>query len=516
MNATPHTLLLTGGRVHTPDDPEATAMAVRDGAVLWVGSHQVAGSLFPDAEPIQLDGALVTPAFVDSHVHASATGLLLTGLDLTGCDSRQACLDAVSRFAAGTDAPVLWGHGWDESAWPDRRPPQRAELDTAAGGRPLYLSRVDVHSALVSSPLASLAMGQTGHHPDGPLTQQAHHTVRQAALAGLTTAQRRAAQQAFLRHAAAHGIATVHECAGPEISGVDDLHDLLASAAGPDVVGYWGELATDAEHARHLLTVTGAHGLAGDLFCDGALGSRTAALCQPYHDATHTSGVTYLDPTQIAEHVLACTQAGVQAGFHVIGDGATATVLHGLQLATQRTGVAALAQRQHRLEHLEMIDATQAATLAQLGVHASMQPRFDALWGGSDGMYAQRLGAQRALRLNPFAMLAQAGVALAFSSDTPVTAVDPWGGVRAAVAHRTPASRLPAAAAFAAHTSGGHRAAAGSHPLAGVLTAGAPASYAVWDTADLGSAVGATSGPRCLRTVARGRTIFTVEGALRP
>jgi predicted amidohydrolase YtcJ len=101
--------------------------------------------------------------------------------------------------------------------------------------------------------------------------------------------------------------------------------------------------------------------------------------------------------------------------------------------------------------------------------------------------------------MNPYGLLAAAGVVLAFGSDAPVTPVDPWGAVRAAVEHRSPGSGIGAAEALAAHTCGGYRAAATVDPLAGTLAAGAPASYAIWDSSDP---------PCCLRTVHRGRILF--------
>jgi predicted amidohydrolase YtcJ len=133
----------------------------------------------------------------------------------------------------------------------------------------------------------------------------------------------------------------------------------------------------------------------------------------------------------------------------------------------------------HRVEHVEMVTTSQIAVLADLGVVASVQPAFDARWGGEDGMYVQRLGRERARAMNPFAALASAGVALALGSDSPVTALDPWGTVRAAVDHRTPGSGLSARAAFSAHTRGGWRAALDD--AQGELVPGAPATFAVWD-----------------------------------
>jgi predicted amidohydrolase YtcJ len=170
----------------------------------------------------------------------------------------------------------------------------------------------------------------------------------------------------------------------------------------------------------------------------------------------------------------------VTAGFHVIGDAAVSSVVTALEKVVEHFGVVAVARCGHRLEHLEMVDAEQAAKLGSWGVIASMQPAFDALWGGDDGMYAQRLGAQRAAGLNPFALLASQGVPLAFGSDSPVTALDPWATVRAAAQHRTPGSAVSMRAAFAAATRGGWRAAGVNDGITGTLVPGAPASYAIW------------------------------------
>ncbi|OLT23869.1 hypothetical protein BJF78_31410 [Pseudonocardia sp. CNS-139] len=165
----------------------------------------------------------------------------------------------------------------------------------------------------------------------------------------------------------------------------------------------------------------------------------------------------------------------------------------------------------HRVEHLEMVTPAQAARLAELGVTASVQPLFDALWGGPAGMYAERLGAERAAPMNPFAALRDAGVPLALGSDAPVTPVGPWEAVQAAVAHRTPGSGITPRQALAAHTAGGHRAGGDRSPLAGRLVAGAPATYAVWD------GPGPLDGgppPRCLRTVHRGAVLHAAAALL--
>ncbi|TWP53974.1 amidohydrolase [Lentzea tibetensis] len=495
-------------------------MAVADGIIVWIGQDSVGRALHPDAEVVELNGAFVAPAFVDAHVHATSAGLLLTGLDLT----KTASLGELLTKIAEADGPLVWGHGWDETRWPENRPPTRAEIDAAAGDKIVYLSRIDVHSALVSSSLITDETREAdGWSQDGPLARAAHHHVRGAAQAAITPEQRLAAQRAFLSYAASKGIASVHECAGPDISGVDDLAGLLTLTDGPEVVAYWGA------HENIGLPI---RGLAGDHFVDGAIGSRTAALTEPYTDLPETSGALYLEPQQIADHLVRCTEAGLQAGFHVIGDAAMAAVVEGFERAEKVVGTPALASARHRLEHVEMVSAEQAAKLAGWGVVASVQPLFDAEWGGPSGMYAQRLGAERGVGLNPFSRLAAAGVLLAFGSDTPVTAIDPWAAVRAAVHHRTDGFGISPRAAFTAHTRGGWRAAGVDDGVTGTLQPGAPATYAVWETGDLvvaGSdarvqrwSTDPRSGvpglpdlsgplPNCLRTVLNGRTIYQRE-----
>jgi predicted amidohydrolase YtcJ len=507
--------LYRDGHVRTPDHPAATALLVRGGAIAWTGD---AGSAPDEADSVvDLAGALVTPAFVDAHVHATSTGLMLTGLDLTGATSLADCLRQVEAAGRSARGGVVLGHGWDETTWPEHRAPTRQELDRASYGGVVYLSRVDVHSAVVSSAMlaaAPEARGEDGWTESGHLTRTAHHVVRRIARDSITPGQRLALQRATRAHAAALGIALLHELSGPDIAGAEDLRALLeltAAERGPDVVGYWGEAASLGGVAR--AQELGALGAAGDLFADGSIGSHTAELREPYADAEHR-GHGYLDAATVRDHVVACTEARLQAGFHAIGDGAVDTVVAGLVEAAERVGVDRLRAARHRIEHVEMVAPDHLPVLARLGVVASVQPAFDRLWGGETGMYAERLGLPRALGLNPFAAMAAAGVVLALGSDSPVTPLDPWGGVRAAVGHRTPGSGLDPAAAFDAHTRGGWRAA--GRDADGVVTAGAPATFAVWEVTDLEPATGLPAlaadlaPPRCLRTVVRGATVHDV------
>lgn len=116
--------MLIGGRFYSASSPDATAMAVTDGTVVWLGAEQPGHALHPGAEIIDLDGAFVAPAFVDPHVHVTALGLKLTGLDLADARSLAHCLRLLREFATARPEGVVLGDGWDETTWPEGRPPR--------------------------------------------------------------------------------------------------------------------------------------------------------------------------------------------------------------------------------------------------------------------------------------------------------------------------------------------------------------------------------------------------------
>ncbi|ERG69216.1 amidohydrolase [Segniliparus rugosus] len=456
-------------------------MAVQNGQAVWFGADRAAKELFPDADLVPLDGAFVAPGFVDAHVHLTDAGLGLAARALGEARSRAEALRVYAAPRRGGE--LVWLGTWDESRWDEPEPPTTDELDALAPGAMVYSPRVDVHSAAASTALRASVPGLAeakGYHPQAPLTGEAHHLVRAAARARLSAQQRAAAQRAALDHVLSRGVVEVHECAGPEISSKEDLALLLGAEHTVARVGYWGEAVESPQRARELLAETGARGLAGDLFIDGSIGSSTAWLHEPFL-STGACGNAYLSPEAVAAHVRATTEAGVPAGFHAIGDAAITELVGAFGAAAAEFGGPAVARCGHRLEHMEMTTAEQAGLLGQWGVAASMQPLFDALWGGPGGMYEQRLGARRGSRLNDFAQFAAAGVVLAFGSDAPVTEVDPWAWVAAAANHHRPESRISARAAFLAATRGGRRAAGSKDQFAGTLVPGARATFAVWE-----------------------------------
>ncbi|MCQ9165801.1 amidohydrolase [Arthrobacter sp. STN4] len=531
------------GSVYSAADPFATAMLVDGDTVAWVGSEHAASSLLDDRmRLVDLDGTLITPGFVDSHVHVTETGLALDSVDLSGARSVEQALDLVAAASAGSTGPVL-GHGWDDSDWAVQRPLTAAELDRATGGREVYLARVDVHSAVVSGALAQrCGLAQLpGWDGTGLVTGGAHAAARSATRA-LDGAGLQAVQERALRHAAANGYVALAEMAAPHVGSPADLASLAAltadgaASALPEVLPYWGQAVSSVEQGRELLASLGTPvlGLAGDLNIDGSLGSHSAFLREPYADlsagAPGSCGQAYLDATQVADHLAATSVLGISGGFHIIGDGAMEIACEGLIKAAERVGLDKVRAAGHRFEHAEMVDSDAMEVLARHAVTVSVQPVFDAFWGGGEGMYARRLGAERAAGLNPVAAFYAAGVPVCFGSDAPVTPLNPWASVKAALNHHQPGERISARAAFIGHTRAGWRAARGSNPMLGQLAPGAPASFAVWEidqlmvqVADervqswstdpragtpLLPALDTENAPRCLQTVHRGRELF--------
>lgn len=491
-NSRSKAVLYRNGSVYTAADPFATAMLVDGDTVAWVGSEQAASSIADSTmDIIDLRGALVTPGFVDSHAHLTETGIALDSLKLASVNSARELLDAVA--SASGSGPVL-GHGWDETRWTDATLPTADELDRAAGGRSVYLSRVDVHSALVSGALAREPGLQDAEGYDGGarVSRAAHAAARRSARR-LPDDVLRGYQAKALAEAAANGYVALAEMGAPHIGGADDLR--LAAAwntegsgrpAQPEILPYWGELAATEEQARSLVSQFGfdIRGLAGDLNIDGSIGSRTAALRAGYSDAPEERGSLYLGVQEAAAHLAACSLAGIQGGFHVIGDAGLDTALAALDLAAEQVGEQRVRAAGHRFEHVEMTDADAVARLAKYSVTVSAQPAFDAAWGGSGGLYGQRLG-ERSGSMNQFAALYSAGVPVCFGSDSPVTPLRPWSSVRACLEHHNDGQRISARAAFLGHTRAGWRAAKYSDPMAGQLVPGAPASFAVWEVEEL-------------------------------
>jgi hypothetical protein len=484
--------------VHLPAPSAARAVAWAGERITWVGDPDDAP---PVDEVIELPGAWVTPGFVDAHVHATATGLTLDGVDLTGAASAGDVTEALGAFVARrADDPVV-GSGWDEHTWPARRPPHADDLCAAAGGRRVLLDRVDGHSCLVDpSTLAEVAadagqgVDRDEHgRPTGWLRESAAGRARERIWRLLTDDRLTRARRAAATHAAELGITSIHEMGVPVLSSIDDA---VAWAEGDwpvEVLVWWADIDPRRALQRGLRP-------GGDLFLDGAIGSRTAAVSGGYHDGPALGGLFHTDEDVVGFFVH-CTRVGIGGGVHAIGDQAIEQGIAALERAAELESVEAVRACRHRIEHVELPRDDHPGRMALLGVVASVQPAFDALWGGDAGLYASRFGVPAALASNPFRDFAAAGCALAFSSDSTVTPMAPLAGMAAATAHRGGRGVTPVEA-LAAATSGGRYVAVQDD--VGTVRSSQRADLSVWDGDPLQSVAGAL--PGCLGVVVRGAT----------
>ncbi|MCC5948693.1 MAG: amidohydrolase family protein [Nitriliruptoraceae bacterium] len=459
----------------------ARAVVVRGSRVVWVGDD-------PDAAPphhdrFELPGCVIGPAFVDAHAHLTPTGLTLTGLDLREVTSGAELLRAVATFAEQHTGRVIWGHGFDPHRFPDELPSPDA-LAQMAGGRAVYLSRVDGHACLVdratlaAAPLSraeGIEMGEEG--PSGSLRREANHIVRRWALGAMAEHELAAARRAAAAHAAALGIASVHEMGGPDIMGLSDLDAWIDGPWPIEIVPYWGALDVSAAIERDLRQV------GGDVFLDGSLGSHTAALLAPYEDRPDHHGHLEVDDATLLEFLEEAVRAGLQTAVHAIGDAAITQIVQAWATLSDRfdeEGRTDVVRRgRHRIEHAEVLSDPLVSEIAQLGLTISAQPSFEAAWGGIQGMYGARLGAERVAWTNPFRTIADHGIGLAFGSDSNVTPMDPWATIHAAEHRAEPRHAVSRLEAVSMSTLGG-RSAARQDRYVGVVRAGMRADLAAF------------------------------------
>ncbi len=516
--------LIRNARVVTldPAAPSGRAVVVDGGRVVRVEPEDRAARAGEEA--LDAAGAVLVPAFHDAHVHLSQTGLALGRVALGGARSRDELLARLDAALDGPrDSPFLVGEGADESGWADARLPERADLDRLSRDVPIVARRVCTHKAVANgAALALIAAARregggdgagAGAPFDSALIDSATGLLLEDAAMSLDARvlaprpeDRVPAILRGARHALAHGIAAADEITSwPSVL----AYLSLAEEGRLPIRITLHILYEDLPRARALGWRTGTRVGPGGrlaiggikLFADGSLGARTAALREPYADAPDTRGLLLLDAATLAARVAEIERAGFRALVHAIGDAAIDAALSGFEAAAIAPGN----PLGHRLEHVELVpDAAAVDRLARLGLAVAAQPNFVGAWQGDRGMYATRLGRDRARRLNPFATLIRAGVPLAFSSDG--MPIDPLFGIRSAARHPEPSERVEPLEAFRRYAEWGSRI-AGEPPPRGRVTPGAPADFALLSASpeEIAGAAGGDGSPaQVLATIVDG------------
>jgi predicted amidohydrolase YtcJ len=465
-----HAELLILGRIHTldPSIGDASALAIRDGVIQAIGTaDRLAELRGPTTRVIELGEGAALPGLTDAHAHLIGLGQSREIIDLRGVGS---IAEIVARLHE--EAPRegwIVGRGWDQNSWGGAMP-TRAALDEAFGERPVWLRRIDGHAGWANGATLELAgIDASSVAPEGGeiLRDEQGEPTGVLIDGAMDLIPEPAPSEADVERWA---IDATHEAARLGLVGVHEMGmDAFAAQAFARmeslpirVFGYASEAWWLAglpgwEQGREGAGLFNLEGV--KIYVDGALGSRGAALIEPYSDQQGYRGLLFHEREYFVELVVGLLERGMQPAAHAIGDLGNRTIIDAYAEALAR--VPSEQDRRLRVEHVQIIDPADIARMAALGLIASMQPTHatsDMLWA------PERVGESRLAGAYAWRRMLDAGVPLAFGSDFPVEQVSPLLGLHAAVTRQDregrPAGgwladqRLSLAEAIAAFSSG--------------------------------------------------------------
>ena len=532
----------------------AEAMAVRDGRVAAVGRSVDILKLKGSAtEVIDLGGHFVMPGFNDAHMHLANAGFRRLTVELGGVKSLTEFRERIrDRVQAAGPGEWIVGGGWDQTLWPVKELPSRWDLDEVTTDHPVFLQRVDGHIAVANTKalkLASITVASKdpeGGKIDRDSTGQATGILRETARDAVTSViprpghdRRRQAIETALQDLAQWGVTSAQDNsdAGDAQVSWDDFQILEEIERGGKLtarISEWmafnDQLSTlQAHRAAHPQTDSWLHTGMLKGFMDGSLGSRTAALLEPYADGPDNTGLPQYEQDKLTQMTKKRVDAGFQIGFHAIGDKGVQMALDAFAAATGHggTGVSPVqAERSSavgasapdlrlRIEHAQVTNPLQVTKFKQLKVIASMQPNHlltDMNWAEA------RLGPKRAAHSYAWAEFLKKGVTLAFGTDYPVEPVTPFRGLYAAVTRKSedgkkeyyPEQKLTMEQAIAAYTTGSAFAQFAEKEK-GTLTPGMLADLVVLDRDITSVPAEKILSTKVLRTVVGGKTVYEAK-----
>ncbi len=458
-------LVLTNGRIYTVDNarPQASALAVRGGRVLFVGSDGEARALSgPSTRFIDLQGATVVPGIVDAHAHLLGLGNTLERVNVAGSSSYVDVIGRVKAWAKDVK-PGEWiqGRGWDQNRWSNKEFPTHDALSRAFPNNPVVLVRIDGHALLANAKAIALAgvtaattdpsggriIRLSSGAPSGVFVDNAMGLI-ESAIPAPTRADRKRAILAAIAEANRWGLTGVHD-PGEDAETIGVFEE-LAKAGNYTLRNYVmlsdpGEPGSAAALQNPYIRRGPQSALydghlwirAIKLYADGALGSRGAALLAPYSDEPSNTGLLVSKP----EHIRAWAEVGLKQGFqinvHAIGDRGNRIVLDAFDSALKKIPKA---DHRFRIEHAQVLSPEDIPRFAKLGVIPSMQATHqtsDMPWAGA------RVGPERIRGAYAWRSLLNTGVVIPNGTDFPVEEVNPLLTFHAAVTRQDP-SNLPA------------------------------------------------------------------------
>ena len=440
--------LYSGGGIVTMDPARshAEALAVRAGTIVAVGTvEECRSALGSDYECIDLSGGALLPGFIDTHLHPTVMVFYEMNADLGVIGSMEE-LRTVLHAASLKGSPESWlvGLNFDEQKLTPPSLPSRHDLDVACSTRPLIILRHDAH-LIIANTRAIEAMGITAATPDPPAgvidreengypTGVFREIMVQQVLSAMPMPDmdiyEKSGRDTFTKLAAcgitSAGIVLQTGAEGP--AGSAGTYDVLAmQLLLPNVpVNLYGLMITDDPAQVEAARQTGLHktGLGGNriggvkFYSDGAFGSCTAFMQEPYSDHPETRGLLMHSPDELYRRMLAAHLSGLQICVHAIGDEANRLCA---ELFSRLLTEHPLPSHRHRIEHASILDEETIARIARLGLVVSTQPLF--IHSEKHWLH-KRLGPERAKRTYPFRAMLDAGIHLAGASDAPIESTD--------------------------------------------------------------------------------------------
>lgn len=469
-------MAIVNARIWTgnPKQPWAEAIALRGDRIAMVGTNDEVKHVLGATQPIDAHGQMVTPGFIDSHVHFLSGGYQLASVQLRDAKTPAEFIRRIKEFAATVPAGTwITGGDWDHQLWGGELP-RHQWVDSVTPNNPVWIGRLDGHMGLanalamreakVSDATKDVSGGtvvrDASGAPTGIFKDNAQDIIGNA-MPDATAEMNDRALNAAMKYVAEQGVTSVaHMGTWDDLAVFERAHKAgtlrtRISAAVP--LSTWQRLRdTMAARGRgdDWLRIGSLKG-----FADGSLGSHTAAFLEPYTDVPTDSGLWVTQPSDLYAWTSAADKAGLQVIVHAIGDRAIRTQLDIEQRVEQENGVR---DRRFRIEHAQHIAPSDIPRFAALHVVASMQP-YHAI---DDGRWAEKvIGRKRSETTYAFKALLDSGARLAFGSDWDVAPPIPLYGIYAAVTRRTlddknpggwiPEQKIGVEDALRAYTTGG-------------------------------------------------------------
>jgi predicted amidohydrolase YtcJ len=444
------------GRIYTndPAHPWAEAMAVSDGVITCIGKvdHVLlnCGGGQEGMETVQLKGQFVMPGFNDAHVHLGEAAADELAVPLIGVASVEEMQKRVAAAVAHhQEGEWITGGGWDHTLWPEKRFPNRRQLDAVAPRNPVILTHVSGHVAVANSLALKSAEidkntpnppgGEIEHdglgEPTGMLKEDAAMSLVKVRIPEPSLEKRRKGIELVLENVARNGVTSVQDFS--DWADYQVYQQLKEEGKLTVRITEWLPFNLPLNDLQNMRAQGGTKDPwlktgALKVFLDGAMGSRTAAMLEPYSDDPSTSGILTSDPENLTAMAIQRDRAGFQLAFHAIGDRANRIALDVFEAVAKANG---RRDRRERIEHAQVVAPIDFARFAQLHVIASMQPSHQT----TDMRWAEdRIGRERIVGAYAWATMLKNGVPLAFGTDYNIEPISPFRGLYACVTRERP------------------------------------------------------------------------------